>query len=87
MKYLDTVTENIDRVKKGRENINKGLVFIMLGWIVYIVLSLILYLTQLYFSAIWIAVLGISFLILTVGIVVKREIYSLAILVKNMEER
>lgn len=83
MKYLDIVIEDVERIKKGRETINKSIPIVLILWIVFSVFSIVFYLLNLKVSAIWIGVLAISYFILEVGLIIKREIYSIMIFLKE----
>jgi len=86
MKYLDTVTEGIDRIKEARENINKLVIYVLLAFVGFMSVSLVLYIVDMKASAIWMGLFAICYLMLMIGLVVKREIYSLAIILKQKEE-
>lgn len=83
MKYLDTTIENVDRIKKARVNINKAVIFCIFLYIIFYSVGLYIYSIEYIVSGLYFFILSIGTLILFVGLVVKREIYSLAIIMKE----
>jgi len=83
MKFLDTSIENVERIKEGRDSINMGILGLIIIWICFSVFSLILYFIGYYFSAIWFGVFCVEYIVLIGWLVLKRESYSLAILIKE----
>lgn len=86
MKYLDMVVEDVDRIDTGRLNLNRTIYFLFGCWLFFMCFSMILYLINYFFSAIFMSMFAVSYLILISALVVKREIYSLAILIKKSKE-
>ena len=84
MKYLDTVTESVERIKEGRNNINKGITFIFIIWILFFIITFLVFIVDIDY-AIWLSTFVILYLILLISLVIKREIYSIAILLKEKE--
>lgn len=86
MKFLDTAVEDVDRIKKGRNNINIGITLLFVGFIIYGIISLGLYAFEYKASAIFMMLFCVMDLILISALIVKREIYSLAILIKEKKD-
>lgn len=83
MKFLDTVTENIDRIDEARNNLNKGINFLFIGFCIFGFISLFFYLFDYKVTAIYLMILNSMYLLLIVGLMIKREIFSLAIILKE----
>lgn len=77
MKYIDTSIENIDRLKKAREHINTGATFI--SFCSFICLFLGFFKTLFFYCSIF-------FIVLCVGLMVKREIFSIMIYLKEVDK-
>jgi len=76
--YLDIAKEDPERIKKGRKNVERTatLSLMMFG------ISLILIGVT---NTIIFGHLSIIFLIMMIGLIIKREIYSIAIILKEKE--
>lgn len=83
MKYLDTVTEDVDRIEEARKNIWKGILFLFAGFCILGFISLFFYLIEYKLTAILMMIISGMYLTLMIGLMVKREIYSLTILIKE----
>ena len=84
MKYLDTVYEKKERINKARENLNIVILLVFIGFAVSGLIGFgfvrINYLiTGLYFEC-----TAVMYLVLGVGLIIKREIFSIAIILKNI---
>ena len=83
--YLDTVKENAERIRKARNKINNTAIAMLLGFA-------FLTLTGLYahYKIIWgydiFLFAAVIYLILGVGLIIKREIYSVMIFLKEGRE-
>lgn len=86
MKFLDTVVEDVDRIKKGRSNINIGITLLFVGFIIYSIIFLVFYGFGYKASAIFLMLFCVMDLILIFALIIKREIYSIAILIKEKKE-
>jgi len=82
MKYLDTVTESTDRLKEARNNINKGILFLLFAFVISFILGVFSIFFSYSFSLLCYTG-AICYLVLMIGLILKREIYSLAILIKE----
>ena len=84
MKYLDTVVESTDRIKKARENINKTIILLFIGFVFTGFIGFVFYLWGYVITGIYFECMAILYMLLIVGLVVKREIFSLAVIMKNI---
>lgn len=80
MKYLDIVVEDVERINEGRRNINTGATVIFLTFIFSI---FVFYFIN---DILFFGVISILCLVILCGLMIKREIYSLAILIKKQQE-
>ena len=81
--YLDTAEESINRIKEGRRNLNSG-VLVTFGLFLFMVfLTVVTILTGSFFSVFINGIILILTLSLYIGMVIKRELYSIAILMKE----
>ena len=87
MKYIDTSTAPIERLKQARENINIGTIILIIASFLLIWLGA---LSPLLFSSnikiyitLFCYVSAIGYLMLVVGLILKRELYSIVILIKE----
>lgn len=83
MKYIDTVIEDSERLKKARKSINYGVDLTLIGFTSFAVISMFFLLINYPVTATFVAVLSISYLILMVGLIIKREIFSVMIYLKE----
>lgn len=84
MKFLDTATEEVVRIKEGRRNINIGITIIFFAFLTSATLLFLSLFYQIVFTFMFFSgVLCILSLILMGVLVLKREIYSLAVLLKE----
>jgi len=79
MKYLDTTIESIERIEGGRKHINAGITFMA---IVSFVSLFIGTLFNSYFGIIFLS-FGIFSIVVVIGLVLKREIFSMMIFLKE----
>jgi len=87
MKYLDTVVEDVERIKKGRENINKGIMLSLIFLIIIGLMACVLFSLSLKATAIFLLVIGVMYLIVLSTLVIKREIYGIMIYLKQKENK
>ena len=83
MKYLDTVVEDTDRIKKGRKNINIGITLLLICFTITSLLSFCLYYIGFIITGIYFIALAVCYFILMASLIIKREIYSIAIILKE----
>jgi len=76
-KYVDTSKEDIERLKSARKHINWGAFFCIYFFAFLAVFGI--------FFAVILIFLSILFLILGIGLVLKREIYSMMIYLKEVK--
>jgi len=87
LKYIDTVVESSERLRKARENINTGALIILIFFIILDMSSSLCVLFDYMLLAFLLLGYAIMYLLLFMGLVLKREIYSLSIFIKdNIEE-
>jgi len=86
LKYLDTVEENVERLRKARDNMNLSIILMGVTAVFMFCIGLYLYLELLLITGIYFFIMGMMDIILLVGIVLKRETYSLVILIKESME-
>jgi len=81
--YLDTVFENKERILQGRKHVNMGCTITA----ILLLIANIFFVYQLLFGSYFIALLllmvSVTFDVLLMGLILKREIYSLAITLKE----
>ena len=86
LKYLDTCVVDIDRLKKARSNINKGTTLTF----IFSILILVMGATFMFFDelslGITLLVLASFYLIMAIGLVIKREIFSIMIFLRTKQE-
>lgn len=85
VKYLDTVVEDSERIRKGREHINRGINFIFCLFLFFLVGALILYFLEFYVYSFYFWCITIVYTILLVALIHKRETYSVMIYLKEKE--
>jgi len=85
--FLDTTIEDVERIKKGRANINKTTTFTTVMFVFFLILGVFFYQVNYFFSAIYSMTFAIVLLFLDTALVLKREIFSLAIILKEKEEK
>lgn len=85
MKYLDTSFENIERIKEARVNINKGIMLLSCLYGISGIFSLGLFLFGYKTSGIFMLLFCVMYIILIGALVIKRELFSIAILIKEKE--
>ena len=85
-KYLDTSVENINRIKEARNNVNKIAVFSLIAYIICYSIACIFYLAGINVGSILIMTCGLIFILLSVGLIIKREIYSIMIFLRSNYE-
>lgn len=83
MEYLDTAKEDIVRIRKGRKNIQRGISFLFLMIFVVLFIIIIGTLVISFLFLLLFTVLFVALIVLLIGLVVKREIYSLMIFLKE----
>lgn len=83
MKYLDTVIESKERLDKARNNLNIGIILLFIGFTITGFAGIGLYLVGYIVSGLYLMILSAMYLMLIVSFIIKREIYSLAILIKE----
>ena len=87
LKYLDIVVESSERLRKARENINTGVLMILICFIIFGIASSFCVLFDYMLLAFLLLGYAVMYLLLLMGLVLKREIYSLSIFIKdNIEE-
>jgi len=85
MKYIKTEEATIERLDKARKNLTYGSIICYLLFILcYIAYALFYVIYSAYEDIFFLGI--VMFLICTVAFVLKREIYSLAILIKQKEK-
>jgi len=77
VKYIDISKENIERLKSARKHINWGAFFCLYFFAFLAVFGM-------FFAAVLLFI-SILFLILGIGLVLKREIYSMMIYLKEVK--
>jgi len=84
MKYIDTTVESVDRLKEARENINKGIIVLLIVFASIGILGAVFFAFEYTATGIMFLISSSMYLCLLVGLIIKREIYSLAIIMKHV---
>ena len=84
--YLDTVVETKERLTLARQNINIFAIVMAVSYVIYTIVGLLVFLSGSASLGTFVLVYSVFFLVLFVAFVIKREIYSLAILIKKQQE-
>lgn len=84
--YLDTVVETKERLTLARQNINIFAIVMAVSYVIYTIVGLLVFLSGSVSLGTFVLVYSVFFLVLFVAFVIKREIYSLAILIKKQRE-
>ena len=85
--FLDTVKEDAVRIRKGRKNLHRGILCVLV--VIYLICFIVMFalvtnnFVNLYFGL----MLFVALIVLYVGMIIKREIYSVVILLKELEEK
>ena len=87
MKYIDTVTEGVERLKDARKNMNKGVILLFISWIFVMIFSIFLFFIKWKVSATWFAALSVGYLVMIFGLIIKREIFSMMIYLKEEKQK
>lgn len=84
-KWIDTTTESIERLKEARENLSRGVRWLLGSSMLLLFVGWILCVTHIYVIGLGVGVLmfGIAYLIVGLASVIKREIFSLAIILRE----
>jgi len=86
LKYLDTVTENIERIEKARIHLNEGIVLSLIGFGLINIVGLIIYIYGYPITSIIFFVFGFIYFLMMIAMVIKREIFSMMIFFKKQGE-
>jgi hypothetical protein len=81
--YKDTVVETVESLKKSRNNINLTAFLLLIPYAFFYGMGSVLYLFEYNITGIYFFILSIGFLIIMVGVVLKREMYSIMIYLKE----
>ena len=81
--YKDTVVETVESIKKSRNNINLTAFLLLIPYAFFYSMGSVLYLFGYNITGIYFFILAVCFLILMIGLVVKREMYSIMIYLKE----
>jgi len=83
--YLDVVVEDVERLERGRSNLNKSAFFILSLWLIFTIFSLMFYSIGFYFTCIVLLVCCTMNCVIFVGLIIKREIYGVMIYLKKTD--
>ena len=86
MEFIDTATEDVERIKKARENISKGATLMLIPFGIMAFTGLGLYFVGYIVTGLYFMASSLCYTVLIVGLIIKREIFSLAILIKEEQE-
>ena len=81
--YLDTALEDTERIKKARSNINKWAVISVIIFFIVFIFGYFLYSIGLKVTGLMFVIISLIYLILSGELVIKRELFSIAILIKE----
>ena len=84
-KYLDTTKEDAERLKKARSNINKGCALASITFILAYLIGVLFLLISVTIGLLFI-VIGIIFVVMSGNLMIKREIFSMMIWLKEDKE-
>ena len=84
--YIHTDTANVERIEKGRKNINRMVHICDYICIFFLVFSLFFYIIHYYYSAIFYGILACAYMVMGGYLMVKREIYSFMIYRRKKDE-
>ena len=86
MKYLDTSIEDVDRIKEARNNINKGTILTLLFSFIILLLGVAFMFYDEYSLGISFLVIAVFYFIMAIGLILKREIFSMMIFLRTVQE-
>lgn len=86
IKFKDTVKADVADLKVARENLHKGIILLLFAWIMILCLALCFYFIQHKVTALMFLGCSILYLIIVVALIIKREIYSVMIYLKQKEK-
>jgi hypothetical protein len=81
--YKDTVVEDVESIKESRSNINKGACLTVIPYAIFFFMGVILHMMGYIVTGIYFIIIAVAFLILMMGLVLKREMYSIMIYLKE----
>jgi len=85
--YIKTNEADVERLIKARDNINKGVYISVFFFIILYGCTIITaFILKAHNAVLYALLLAVVFLVMTVGLMIKREIFSMMIYLKGLEE-